>query len=821
MKIIYLLLALALASPAWAAPVITDSNGKATVMSSSPTYDFSPIINGLVTNAHDGDTINLTSGTFNANSTITLKTGVKLVIAPGATLVTAKNITLIQYPSGGYRTGVTGGGKIKGALKFANMSSITYSGSTFTTKTGGGDTFAVGDCVGSSAIGPDDKTCWPIASVSGRTYTITGTFPAAGGLASCNLGACTAYPYAGVAQTPIGTYSYVPLISATGTKVFLENVEINRAPGYALNSAGYNGFDVSNVRLTEIGKEQFQLSTGTGGANAKNGHIDHLRADTSIDLGKSALNLASVNNGATMTGTMLNDIVITGASDNGINVWGSVQFQLTHSNITAQIYTLEGTFNNSIIAGDNIFTTSSSGGGNIWLNKASVSAAFPGYTDAYATGNSVFGSNILTNGSITGDSAHVGMIADGVKLLTSNTGISFEPTSSSITNCKIGTMYDLPGQSGYHLSVFDAKVIKHNQVLGTNISNGAADFNVWVEAGGDVFGNDLPSAVPVRNSNFYSGYIATGAKVKENMLSGSATPNIGTADDAGGSTTGPNSDISGNLWSNGSVLKPAGSSRRTIYGTAPPVSGAFVKGDKLYNTAPAVGSPLYWVCTTAGSPGTWTTDADLMNGQFNANGYILTAQSAKFNQLKFANSGSVGNSPYMNYFGAATAYNGTDFAGVSDGANNAGWNFAQSVFDGTLHVGIYPNTGNTTPTRAPGGSTGTLEIPNLSVLGKITFPATTQLTKVGTTDGVYADIYGMANTTGIVVGMPVTGTGVTGGTTVTAVYGTSVNVSTIPTAQTGVTYTFGTSGSVVALCRKTSGDVGYGTPTEITAGTCH
>lgn len=44
---------------------------------------------------------------------------------------------------------------------------------------------------------------------------------------------------------------------------------------------------------------------------------------------------------------------------------------------------------------------------------------------------------------------------------------------------------------------------------------------------------------------------------------------------------------------------------KQLTGTAPPASGIFSVGDKLLNTAPAAGGFTGWVCTVAGSPGTW------------------------------------------------------------------------------------------------------------------------------------------------------------------------------------------------------------------------
>jgi hypothetical protein len=45
--------------------------------------------------------------------------------------------------------------------------------------------------------------------------------------------------------------------------------------------------------------------------------------------------------------------------------------------------------------------------------------------------------------------------------------------------------------------------------------------------------------------------------------------------------------------------------RKVLSGTAAPASGAFNAGDMLFNSAPAAGGPMGWMCVTAGDPGTW------------------------------------------------------------------------------------------------------------------------------------------------------------------------------------------------------------------------
>jgi hypothetical protein len=48
-----------------------------------------------------------------------------------------------------------------------------------------------------------------------------------------------------------------------------------------------------------------------------------------------------------------------------------------------------------------------------------------------------------------------------------------------------------------------------------------------------------------------------------------------------------------------------------IAGTASPTTGTWAVGTRCMNPAPAVGSPKGWVCTVAGTPGTWVSEGNL------------------------------------------------------------------------------------------------------------------------------------------------------------------------------------------------------------------
>jgi hypothetical protein len=52
-------------------------------------------------------------------------------------------------------------------------------------------------------------------------------------------------------------------------------------------------------------------------------------------------------------------------------------------------------------------------------------------------------------------------------------------------------------------------------------------------------------------------------------------------------------------------------SKTVLFGSAAPTTGTWVVGSKVFNSAPAVGSPKGWVCTVDGTPGTWVSEGNL------------------------------------------------------------------------------------------------------------------------------------------------------------------------------------------------------------------
>lgn len=124
-------------------------------------------------------------------------------------------------------------------------------------------------------------------------------------------------------------------------------------------------------------------------------------------------------------------------------------------------------------------------------------------------------------------------------------------------------------------------------------------------------GATLEGATPYRSS-----FTNTGKLVMRNVkvVGGSSVGGIYA-------TAGPSEALVENLTLSGVTGTP-GLPARTYHaktatgqvvgmGTAAPTTGTWAVGDEIKNRTPAVGSPKGWVCTVAGTPGTWVSTGNL------------------------------------------------------------------------------------------------------------------------------------------------------------------------------------------------------------------
>ena len=70
-----------------------------------------------------------------------------------------------------------------------------------------------------------------------------------------------------------------------------------------------------------------------------------------------------------------------------------------------------------------------------------------------------------------------------------------------------------------------------------------------------------------------------------------------------------NKGLTGPVFQNGYAVTNTGvaSVKVRLLGAAAPTTGTYEVGDIVYNSAPVAGGSIGWVCTTAGTPGTWKT----------------------------------------------------------------------------------------------------------------------------------------------------------------------------------------------------------------------
>ena len=106
-------------------------------------------------------------------------------------------------------------------------------------------------------------------------------------------------------------------------------------------------------------------------------------------------------------------------------------------------------------------------------------------------------------------------------------------------------------------------------------------------------------------TNAYAAELAssTSCILSNNVLSGTNCLIIS------GTCTGTIIDISNVLTGN---LENGGTGAVYMrYGTAAPGAGAGALGDQVINSSGSVGAAKAWTCTTAGAPGTWTSQGNL------------------------------------------------------------------------------------------------------------------------------------------------------------------------------------------------------------------
>lgn len=147
--------------------------------------------------------------------------------------------------------------------------------------------------------------------------------------------------------------------------------------------------------------------------------------------------------------------------------------------------------------------------------------------------------------------------------------------------------------------------VHHNEILayaGATCTYGIAATGTQAQAVID--GNTL------RNFGTHDIYVThAGTVVRHNACLSTVTDNIRAtaACEVGGNVGTVNR--TGVTTTSNYARDPLG--KRVVSGPAAPASGAWLLGERVVNDVPTVGQPKAWVCTVAGSPGTWVSEGNL------------------------------------------------------------------------------------------------------------------------------------------------------------------------------------------------------------------
>lgn len=131
--------------------------------------------------------------------------------------------------------------------------------------------------------------------------------------------------------------------------------------------------------------------------------------------------------------------------------------------------------------------------------------------------------------------------------------------------------------------------------------------------------------------------------------------------------------------------------RQSQANTAAPTSGTYNVFDYVANSSPAAGTPMGWVCTAGGSPGTWVAVYPLQNvgnvatlaaaGNVAADANILTVTGSGAHNITLALPATANNGTVINVVNTssgtvtAVAATGAAIVGLATSATNTSASF--------------------------------------------------------------------------------------------------------------------------------------------------
>lgn len=206
-------------------------------------------------------------------------------------------------------------------------------------------------------------------------------------------------------------------------------------------------------------------------------------------------------------------------------------------------------------------------------------------------------------GATTNQAGTISVIGGTLENLDSQASI-FNCTGTKITNLTVG----FANNNSDLMRFFGCQI----SVLASSSSTSAATFNncIIAEAGSYLQGKTVLN----NTTSSSAGAVSVAFNQRLNCVGSTLTGGGGFSLSGNalirsiGSTFVGNMNITAQC---ASIFDSGSSVTGAVTGQTAPSGSSWSKGERTKNLAPAVGSPKAWVCTVAGSPGTWVSEGNL------------------------------------------------------------------------------------------------------------------------------------------------------------------------------------------------------------------
>lgn len=315
--------------------------------------------------------------------------------------------------------------------------------------------------------------------------------------------------------------------------------------------------------------------------------------------------------------TNRNGVSVVAGSD--INIYGNHFYKMARPDMPGAV-DIEPNVSTSTIFNVNVYGNTFVGNSTPVLQKAvsiinaqsaevyNVNICGNSIQDGFYFGIAVIGDNVTqskTRATITGN-----IIISAITLANSCGIIASQACDVNVSDNTIDTTCDIGIKSLTSAFKFSSNKIKNAAKYGVEVLGGVSEgmisgnfiedcgTNAFAAYGGihiqgsyiDITDNKIISSATTKTQAGV--YIESGVK---NFVDGNTIRGVGVR--ALNFVVAPQV-LGQNIYNNGF---------NSVYGTYPPATESWVVGDVIYQANPTAGGFIGWVCTTAGTPGTWKT----------------------------------------------------------------------------------------------------------------------------------------------------------------------------------------------------------------------